>query len=498
MRPGEHPLVALGIALSALTETAVTDLSLSAVLGTIPDGGRLVLVVDQFEETFTTCTSEDERASFIGVLTNAATRYPERVAVILAIRGEYSRALRGLSRAGRSARCQPRARRPAHREELRRAIELPARRVGLRVESALVDALVEEVANEPGGLPLLSTALFELWQNREGGWIAMAAYERSGGVQGAVARLAESSYAQLSEGERSAARRVFLRLVLTGEGDTAVRRRVPLDELDLESDPDAAAVLDRLTRDRLLTTAEDTIEVAHEALLREWPRFQEWLEEDKQGQQLRDHLAQASRQWRSGGEEPSDLYRGARLSAALDWAREHEADLNELERAFLSAARRLGEQEFERQRRTGRRLRGLLTGTAVLLVLALVAGLVAMVQRSRASSVDRRESGIDRLERPGARRREPERSRRRPGSLGSSRRTGCRRTGHTRDDACPPRGTGRLVPPRVSSERSRPPRVRWLMVKLDCLGSRSGPEPTRLPKGPAARGSSSPMRRRAK
>ena len=126
--------------------------------------------------------------------------------------------------------------------------------------------------------------------------------------------------------------------------------------------------------------------MAHEALLREWPRLRGWLEEDKQGRQLRDHLTQAARQWRLAGEEPSDLYRGARLSAVLDWAREHSPDLNDLEREFLSAARRAGEQESERQRRTSRRLRGLLTGTAVLLALALMGGGVALVQRSHAQA----------------------------------------------------------------------------------------------------------------
>ena len=201
----------------------------------------------------------------------------------------------------------------------------------------------------------------------------------------------------------------------------SLRHGVSLDELDLESDPDAAAVVDRLTRDRLLTTTEDTVEVAHEALLREWPRLQGWLEEDKQGRQLRDHLAQASRQWRAGGEEPSDLYRGARLSAVLDWAREHGADLNELERAFLAAARQAGEQESERQRRVSRRLRGLLTGTAVLLVLALVGGFVALVQRSHAEAASTAAKA--------------------PGSLGSFRPTGGRRTGHARNDTRPARGT---------------------------------------------------------
>jgi WD40 repeat protein/class 3 adenylate cyclase len=383
MRPGEHPMAELQAALFALAPDAA-DLSLLAVLDAARDDRRLVLVVDQFEEAFTMCASEDERATFIATLTEVATQRPERVEVILSIRGDYYAHAAIYPELAAALAANHVLVGPLTREELRRAIELPARRAGVRLESALVDALVEEVADEPGALPLLSAALVELWQTREGGWIRMPAFEYSGGVRGAVARLAEASYEQLSDIERVAARRIFLRLALVGEGEAATRRRVALDELDLDRDAAAVAAVSRFTQDRLLTIGENTVEVAHEALLREWPRLQRWLEEDEQGRQLRHHLTLASRQWRSGGEEPSELYRGARLSAALDWAAEHGTDLNELERDFLSTARQAGARESERQRRTNRRLRGLLTGAAVFLVLALVAGSVALVQRSHA------------------------------------------------------------------------------------------------------------------
>jgi WD40 repeat protein/class 3 adenylate cyclase len=383
MRPGEHPIAELQATLSMLAPDAA-DPSLLAALDRMPDDGRLVLVVDQFEETFTMCATEDERFAFVAALTDVSTERPERVAVILSIRGDYYAHAAAYPELAAALVANHVLVGPLTREELRRAIELPARRVGVRLESALVDELVEEVADEPGALPLLSAALVELWQTRQAGWIRMPAYEHTGGVRGAVARLAESSYAQLSDIERLAARRIFLRLTLTGEGEAATRRRVGLDELDLDSDAAAAAVVRRFTQDRLLTAGESTVEVAHEALLREWPRLQGWLEEDEQGRQLRHHLTQASRQWRLGGGEPSELYRGARLSATLDWAAEHGADLNELEREFLSVARQAGERETERQRRTNRRLRSLLTGAAVFLVLALVAGSVALVQRSHA------------------------------------------------------------------------------------------------------------------
>src|SRR6266508_1596843 len=212
----------------------------------------------------------------------------------------------------------------------------------------------------------------------------MEAHEQTGGVRGAVSRLAETSYEQLSPAEQEAARRVFLRLVASGEGETVTRRRVELDEFDLARDPDAAAVLTRLTQDRLLTKTEDTVEVAHEALLREWPRLRAWLEEDVQGHQLRQHLTHAAQQWEETGRDASEVYRGARLSTALDWASTRGPDLNEIERDFLSESRQASEREVERQRRTNRRLRGLLVGTAVFLVVALLAGGLALVQRGRA------------------------------------------------------------------------------------------------------------------
>jgi WD40 repeat protein/class 3 adenylate cyclase len=379
IRPGEHPMNALRAALSSEAEDPI-----EAAVRALAPVGRLVLVVDQFEETFTLCDDEAERSYFVAALTGTANRWPEDIAVILAIRADYYGHCAPYPDLAEAVAANHVLVGPLTREELKRAIELPARRAGLRVESALADALVEEVSDEPGGLPLLSTALVELWQTREDGWIRIEAHEQTGGVRGAVSRLAETSYEQLSPAEREAARRVFLRLVASGEGETVTRRRVELHEFDLARDPDAAAVLTQLTQDRLLTKTEDTVEVAHEALLREWPRLRAWLEEDVQGHQLHQHLTHATRQWEETGREASEVYRGARLSAALDWAATRGPDLNEQERDFLSESRQASEREAERQRRTNRRLRGLLAGTAVFLVVALVAGGLALVQRGRA------------------------------------------------------------------------------------------------------------------
>ncbi len=364
LRPGAHPLEAL--------ETA---------LPLVHSAERLVLVVDQFEEVFSTPTGESERAAFVDRLVELA-RDPDRCVVVVLIRADYTGHCAPYAELATELASNLMLVGPMKAEELRRAIELPARRVGHRVESALVDALVDEVADEPGGLPLLSTALVELWQARDSGWLRLKSYERTGGVRGAVARLAEASFGRLEGEEREAARAILLRLVAQGAGDTAVRRRVAVSEFDRT--PAVESALNAFTRDRLLTASEGSVEVAHEALIREWPRLRGWLEEDVQGRQIRMHIMQAAKHWDARGRDLAELYRGTRLSITLDWAARHGRELNELERNFLSKSREASEQEAEKQRRTNRRLRALLVGIATFLVAALLAGLLAFVQRGRA------------------------------------------------------------------------------------------------------------------
>ena len=173
------------------------------------------------------------------------------------------------------------------------------------------------------------------------------------------------------------------------EAEVLVRRRVALDELELETDEAAARALAVLTESRLLTVDEGAVEVAHEALLREWPRLRAWLEADAEGRRLHHHLIAASQEWRDSGGDAAELYRGARLAAALDWAAEHDPELNELEREFLETSRIASEREAERQRRTNRRLRLLLAGVGLLLTAAVIAGAIAVSERQGARTTAR-------------------------------------------------------------------------------------------------------------
>jgi hypothetical protein len=236
---------------------------------------------------------------------------------------------------------------------------------------------VADVADEPGGLPLLSAALLELWQRRDGHRLSYAIYERTGGVRGAVGRLAEAGYRELDPTQQEVARRILLRLAREAPGGVVVRRRVALSELTAPSDEDLGAVLGALAERRLLTVGATTVEVAHEALLREWPRLRGWLQADAEGRRVHVHLADAAREWHERGRDPGDLYRGARLAVAQEWRVAHEAELNTTERAFLDASRSAGE-------RAQRRLRIVLALVAGALVLALGGALLAVHQRSAA------------------------------------------------------------------------------------------------------------------
>jgi DNA-binding SARP family transcriptional activator/WD40 repeat protein len=368
LRPGEHPAVELG---------RVLDCDCFAqVFGQLAPGARIVVAVDQLEELFTLCEREEERAAFLEQLV-AAARDPERRAlVVVSLRADFYGRLASYPRFAELLSGSHVLVAAMDREELARAIEQPAARAGLEVEHGLVDALVSEVAGEPGSLPLLSTTLLELWRARDGRTLRYESYRTSGGVRGAVARLAEAAYSQLDETGRRIARAVMLRLA-SGDGDALARRRVPLGEL--ERLDGAEHVIATLTDARLLTVDDDEVELSHEALLREWPRYRTWLEEDGVGRRLHAHLVSSAREWEATGCDPGDLYRGARLTGALDWAAQHGDELNLPERRFLDAGRRRAE-------RNTRRLRTVLAGVALLLLASSVAGVMALVQKQRATA----------------------------------------------------------------------------------------------------------------
>jgi len=172
---------------------------------------------------------------------------------------------------------------------------------------------------EPGALPLLSHALLATWERRRKRTLTLDGYHASGGVRGAIAETAESVFTdQLDQTQQEIAREVFLRLTELGEGTQDTRRRAALNELVRQSTETAQLrwVLNTLAEARLVTLSEDSAEVAHEALIREWQRLHEWLMQDREGLLLHRHLTESDYDWESRGRDPAELYRSARLAQA--------------------------------------------------------------------------------------------------------------------------------------------------------------------------------------
>jgi WD40 repeat protein/DNA-binding SARP family transcriptional activator len=348
IRPGEHPLHELNAAGRRHR--------------------RAVLAVDQLEEVFTACRDGDERAAFVAEIARLAGASDQ--VVVIAVRADhYGRCAAYPDLAGLLAPNHVLVG-PMRHDELRRAIECPARRAGLSVEPGVADALVADVEDRPGGLPLLSAALLELWQRREGRRLRYADYERTGGARGAVARLAEDAFSCLDGARQAVARRLMMRLVGLGAQESAERRRVPLAEF--ERSEDAGRVVALFTDRRLLTVDAATVEIAHEALLREWPRLRGWIEEDRDDLRLQRSLESAAREWQRLGRDAGAVYRGVRLSEAQQWRARRDEPLGELEREFLAASEASGARE-----RATRRRRMVLTGAAVATLSAAAVAIVA-------------------------------------------------------------------------------------------------------------------------
>lgn len=365
LNPTAHPLESLAVALTADTASTQATAALlddlasdarSLRLHLRKSGAPAFLFVDQFEEVFTLCRDPFEREAFIDGLLAASIPHGEGPAtVVIALRADFY--AHCADHAGlRDALAE-------HQEyigpmdpgELRQAIEGPAAKLGYALEPGLVDLLLHDVGDEPGALPLLSHALLETWERRRGRTLTVEGYTASGGVRGAIARTAESVFAGLTAPRQQLARRIFLRLTEFGEGTQDTRRRASVDELRSGS-VDAAAVSDVLrilAGARLITTAERTVDVAHEALIREWPRLRRWLDEDRDALRAHRELTRSALEWERLGRDPGALYRGARLAQALELAAAAPEELNVVERGFVEASQEQAKAD-ERDREAAR------------------------------------------------------------------------------------------------------------------------------------------------
>ncbi len=295
---------------------------------------------------------------FIANLADAAERGDGQIRVVLTLRADFLDRCLAYPDLRKLLEDRQLLLGPLAQADLRDAIVRPAQQVGAFLEKGLVNAILADVGDEPGNLPLVQHALHELWLARRGPWLTLDAYEASGGVAGALGRRAQATYDALPPEQQIIARNILLRLATLGEGVSDTRRRAERAELyPVGVDPaQVNAVIQALSGPdaRLLVTDEDTVDMAHEALIQGWSALRGWLEASREALRTQHRLTEAANEWGRDRDE-SYLYRGVRLAEIEEWAAVHGRGMNALEAEFvrISVAMRDREalREDERRRR---------------------------------------------------------------------------------------------------------------------------------------------------
>ena len=405
MFPGNYPFEELEAALLRVAvdrpDSLIADLTgddrgmLRVIKRVLPDDGTgLLLVIDQFEELFSLTSDDETRRLFIDNLVTLGSDARSRVRTVLTMRADFfDRPLdypefAELVHQGLVTVAMP------DQDSLALMVSQPARQAGLELEPGLVTEVVRDVAEQPGGLPLMQYALTELAQRSDGRVLTAAGYRESGGVLGALGQRAEEIYQGLQPSVRPVAERIFLRLVTVDENSDDTRRRIRRTELNaLGLDRSAVdAVLQEFGSFRLLsfdhdpTTRGATVDVAHEALIREWPRLRSWVDDQREDLLLERRLREAVVEWQANDRDAGYLLRGGRLAQFETWADSDPTQTTDDERRLIAESRAAADVEREDERRRVRRLRRLVAVVGVALVAALIAGVVALREQSQAES----------------------------------------------------------------------------------------------------------------
>jgi tetratricopeptide (TPR) repeat protein len=401
--PSAHPLEALAASLTRDSESVSAAAILRADLEQdsrslalaarrlLSQNGRkhLLLVIDQFEEIFTQCKQETERKAFLENLLHVANpENPQPVSVLLTLRADFYAQLARHEGLRELVAQHQEFIGAMNREELTRAILQPAALGNWKVQAGLVEVLLDDLGSEPGALPLLSHALLETWKRRRGRVMTVSGYTAAGGVQGAIAQTAETVFRQrLTLAQQPIARMIFIKLAEMGDSSLDTRRRAAFSELITRATDPATidAVLNILTEARLVTTGTlepgevRVVEVAHEALIREWPTLREWLDQNRAGLILHRQLTEDANDWLKLERDSGALLRGARLKQMLAWAGEHADLISLLEVEFLEASQEVAREEAEQARKLARarRAQTILGATAGLLVVAVIVVILA-------------------------------------------------------------------------------------------------------------------------
>jgi serine/threonine protein kinase len=374
MVPGARPLEALALTLAS----RLPDRSVKSIREDLEDdsarglylltkqlvttaGQRVVLFVDQFEELFTQTQSEEERQHFIDLLVTAVTERQGPVMLVLTLRADFYDRPLAYPELSRLILGHQEVVLPMEVQELRAVIKQPAilPDVQLSFEGTLVGDLLFEVQGQVGALPLLEFTLGRLFEMRSDHRLTLSAYRQIGGVKGALSQHAEQTYASLpSEEHRGLAHALFLRLIDPGTSEQDMtRRRVALTEFSLRNETITRRL--RETADifiaaRLLTTNEiagtTTLEVSHEALMREWKRLVEWISEAREDLHLLQVVRQDATEWKRYGRSRDRLYRGTQLSEALAWRERSLLSVDEEEFLDASAAEQARQQAIVAER----------------------------------------------------------------------------------------------------------------------------------------------------
>lgn len=364
------------------------------------ENAEVVLVIDQFEELFTLVQDESERTSFLNALASAVLDPESRLRVIITLRADFYDKPLQYGRFAELMRQRTEVVLPLTSDEMEEAIVNPAHWLGYRFEPGLMAQIITDLSQQPGALPLLQYALTELFERTNGSVFTLAAYRETGGVFGSLARRADELYDGLNMQRRTAVRQIFLRLVRLGDGSDDTRRRILRSELiSLSEDKQLMQeVIDLYGQYRLLTfdyepaTRAPTVEVAHEALIRDWGRLRAWLNASRDELRLQRRLAQVASDWLKNQEDHSYLASGSRLAQFEALLQTSTLALNPDETRYLQAS------IAARQKNTNR-LRMFVAGLAIFSLVALAIALFAFDQRSAAITQSTRADTEARLSR---------------------------------------------------------------------------------------------------
>ncbi|BAY12967.1 SAV_2336 N-terminal domain-related protein [Calothrix sp. NIES-2098] len=371
-RPGSNPFYALAEALVPLYTPGLNETDKLAlayrIAGYLQDGSlllsdvfvtirqnhpdyRVLLIADQFEEIYTLCNNQEIRRQFLDCLLaslETPTSLSSSATVLVAtMRADFlgnALSYRPFADVLQNADVKLG---PMNREELTQVIEKPAQKLGVTFESGLVERILEDVENQPGNLPLLEFALTELWNKRTGKQLTHKIYEEISQVEGALARHADKKYGNLTEEEKEKVRRIFLQLVRPGEGSEDTKRIVTKAELGEQS----WDLVKRLADYRLVVTSlnsesgQETVEIAHEALIRNWRKLREWMDTNRVFRVWQERLRVAMEQWQVYNKDEGSLLRGAALEQAKEMLKERREDLSLAEQEFIHASLTLQERQ---------------------------------------------------------------------------------------------------------------------------------------------------------